>query len=128
MIEGELVIVSIISGIFMIITVSLMQRFWIQKWRMNFDFEKYKEKGRNKRAKMKNPAPKTAVGNAAALLPVLRDLDPDQLKTLANMFLGEEIEEEGGDLIDLLKKIPPDLIQGALEGLRKGGSQGGAGY
>ena len=128
MIEGEIIIVTIISTVGGLIGLLLVQRFWDHKWDKNFEFEKFKIKERskqyNKRQKIKNPEPKNPISTIAKLLPVLTNLDPDQIKALADTFMGGETgeyeEEEGEDIIStILNNIPQETIQGFIEGLGK---------
>lgn len=116
----ELVLATIVSGVFSVIIVTLIQRNWERKWKYNFDLEKYKI--RNKRTlkkmdmdKLKNVEPKTPLGEVGKYINLIKDLDPEQLSALKDAFLGGEEEDEEG----ILDKIPPDVISGFLKGLGK---------
>jgi len=134
--EGELIIVSIISMFGMLLSLFLMQRFWDHKWEMNFDFEKWKLKHYDKRQraarqfKIKHPEPKTVVNKAMDLIPLLNSLDTNQIKELAEKFLGNETSVDEDNISDvignLISGVDPNLIKGFLSNIKKGKSEEGS--
>ncbi|GAH57780.1 unnamed protein product [marine sediment metagenome] len=72
-------------------------------------------------------APST-LGTVANLLPLLKNLDPDQLGALVDKFVGggEEVAPEGdltGMLMDYVSRNP-EMLEGLLEGLKGKGNAG----
>lgn len=123
-----IIITSVISTFGGLFGLLLIQRFWDHKWDKNFEFERFKISESNKMAKKrmrwkeaKSPAPKSLLGNIVQFLPILQSLDPDQIKTLTDVFLGGESyeetgEEEGGIIGQIIKAIPPETITEFLKG------------
>ena len=69
------------------------------------------------------PAEKpTGSGTVAGLIPLLKDLDPDTIKTLIDLLgVSNEGESEGG-LMDILTNFAeenPELVKGFLDGIGK---------
>lgn len=128
-IEGELIIVTLISTLGGLIGLSFVQRFWDHKWDKNFSFEKWKLKEHSKRQKqardfkIKHPEPKNVVNKAMDLIPILNKLDTDQLKILVDKFLPSDYEYEEDNtsnaIADLIGGVDKDLIKGFLEGISK---------
>lgn len=123
-----IIITTVISTLGGLTGLASMQRFWDHKWDKNFEFEKFKISQSNKMAKTrmkwkeaKNPAPKSLLGNLTQFLPILQSLDPDQIKSLAGIFMeGESYdeagEEEEGIIGQIIKAIPPETITEFLKG------------
>ena len=133
-----LVYVSVISGIFTLLAILVIHLTWRDKWRHNYELEKYKARKRaeiskhktNADIRIKNPAPTNPLATAYQLLPILKELDVDQIKTLADTFLGKGGYESEGkqDVIKtVMDNIPPDLIMGFIQGLseKEGGASSG---
>jgi hypothetical protein len=128
-IEGELIVVSIISGCFTVLGIILLQHGWLKKFMLNWDFEKFKIKENKKAAKwkikhqIKNPAPQNVATKVMDLIPLINKLDTDTVKTLIEKFLGPKYEYEESNLseaiADLLGETPADAIRGFLEGMRE---------
>ena len=135
----ELIVVSIISMIGMIIITQLWQMNWFK--RENFKITKTSVMAENRvRLKklerdlgLKNtPEPKEPGSNMDLiknLLPVLKNLDGDQIMQLSERFLGgsEAVAEGGGDVIDMLGDVVtnnPELVQSFLKGLKGGKTPG----
>ena len=126
-----IIITTVISTLGGLTGLASMQRFWDHKWSKNFEFEKFKISESNKMAKKrmrwkeaKNPAPTSILGNIVQFLPILQSLDPDQIKSLAGIFLGGESyeeagEEEGGIIGQIIKAVPEETIKEFLSGLGK---------
>lgn len=74
-----------------------------------------------------------SVGGIAQLAPLLKNLDGDQIATLADMFLGGGRGgggdyEEGGGTMDMLLDYAeknPEVVKGILEGISGGVKRGG---
>lgn len=134
--EGELIFLGFIMLSGQIILLQMWNNNWFKK--ENFRIEKSNVMAKNKLTlrklekemeltPSKNIAPaesKGALGNLADLLPLLKNLDADQLGALIDKFVGGgDYEEGGGDLttgiMDYAMKNP-EMVQGLLEGLIKG--------
>lgn len=121
--EGELIIVSVISIFGAVIILLFNQRFWIQKWNMKYKFEKYKLSQRKKNLPApKSPEPASALGNIASLIPLIKNLTPEQIEMFTSFIGGEpaagEFEESSGvgGILEFAEKNP-ELVRSFLEGL-----------
>lgn len=130
----------IVLGFMMLIGQIILMQMWQNGWfkKENFKMQKSLVMGENKLklrkiekemglkpSKSVTPTEsKGALGTLADLLPLLKNLDGDQLGALADKFIGEGgIDEGEGDLADVLMDYAaknPDIVQGLLKGLMKG--------
>lgn len=123
------IIATLISTIGGIIGLTRIQLFWDHKWDKNFEFEKFKIKEKNKAVKrnqtfkMKHPEPKNVVNKAMDLIPLLNQLDPEQIKKLVDTFMPKDYEYEADEtsdaIADLISGVDPAAIKGFLEGMSK---------
>ncbi len=124
-----IIITSIITTLGGYLALTRIQTFWDHKWDKNFSFEKWKLKEYSRRQKqardfkIKHPEPKTVVNKAMDLIPLLNQLDPEQIKKLIDTFMPKEYEYEEDNtsnaIADLIGGVDPSLIKGFLEGLSK---------
>jgi hypothetical protein len=129
----ELVIVSLISGIFTLIIVVLLQKFWVTKWNLNYDFEKWKieqrRKGKGDKVTPKNPAPVSPLGNIAQLLPILQGLTKEQIDMFKEFLAPGETEPgEPAGLLDTIIEYAeknPEQAKAFIEGISGKIGQGG---
>ena len=117
--EGELIIVTLISSTFGLIGIMLLNRNWFARQKMKYNYQ-IKRAKLSKRYNTPVKEEKSPVENISQWLPLLKNLDGDQIGALADRFLGggEEIEEAPG-LEGILDKIPPGAIDSFLKGLSK---------
>jgi hypothetical protein len=138
--DEAFVIVSVISGIFGIIGLLILDRNWFRRERFKFEIDtKKKEYDLNfKKLKhelgldMKSPPYRTPASspleNLSPLLSLAKNLNPDQLGALADILGGQEAEGGGEDssgissLVDFATKNP-DLVKGFMDGISKGKGQ-----
>jgi hypothetical protein len=125
-VEGEMIIISIISGIFSIIGISLLNHNWFKRQRLKYDLEVRKIKARSK-AKLprSNPAPEinssSPLANVGSLLNIARGLDPEQIGDLINMLTGKSAEPEAaGGILEEIVANNPELVQSFIDGFTKG--------
>ena len=135
--EGELIVVALISTAGMIVMSQMWQMNWFK--RENFRIKKKNIEGEN-RIKLKklerelgltggrNPTPpsdsKTPIeklGQLSPFLPILAKLDKDQLTSLIDHFIGggfSEDQEEGdlGGIVEFADEHP-DIVKSFLDGL-----------
>ena len=142
--DEAFVVVSVISGIFGLIGLLLLDRNWFRRERFKFEQDTLKKQNTLQFKKMardlgldskaspyRNSAPSSPLANIPALLEIAKSLNPDQLGTIADILTGAGGSEEAEDglggmegLIDFATKNP-DLVKGFLDGLTKGKNQGG---
>lgn len=129
--EGELIVVSLISTAGMILITQLLQLNWFKK--ENFKIQKYNIMGEN-RIKLKKlerdlgvknvlPEVKEEVGPLSTitqLLPLLKNLDPDQLGALIDKFVGGSSEPVEEGALSFLDNIPPELLEKGLKAITEG--------
>jgi len=150
--EGELIFVAIIMQVGTILTIFFWSNLSLSKY---FKKENFKTNLTNIRAENKiklkklerelgltiskneNPEPPSTIGQLSQLshlLPLLKNLDGDQIGALVDKFLGGEelLPAESGGILD---QIPPELIESFLKGLSKenvtgeeGGKKTGTGF
>ncbi len=130
--EGELILMAFVMLIGQIIMLQMWNNNWFKK--ENFKIQKKNIEGENrlrlkkleKELGLKQSTPRDfnetpgTMDTLANLLPILKNLDPDQLGALIDKFTGggELLEPEGG-LGGILNNIPPELIESFLKGLNK---------
>lgn len=131
--EGELIYLGFIMLIGQIILYQMYQSGWFKK--ENFKMQKFNIMAENK-IKLKKlekdlglkpskaPKEEKSVGeNIGSWVTLLKSLDPDQIKSLADQFLGggeEYEEEEDEDIIGtILKNVDKDTIKSFIDGLGK---------
>lgn len=138
--DGEIVVLGFMMLIGQIILMQMWQNNWFKK--ENFKISKSNVMAQNKLTirkmekdmgltKGKLPKEDATVADKfsglTALLPALKDLDPEQIKGLADKFLGggDDYEAaEGEDLIGtILKNVDGDTIKSFLAGLSEGGGE-----
>jgi hypothetical protein len=116
--EGELIIVSVISTIAGLVGLSMIQRNWTRRQEIKYKYQIKRAKlGKKLNAPVKEEL--TTLGTLGALAPLLKNLDGDQIAALADRFLGEDIPEEQSDIVGALTDFAmknPDMIKGFLEG------------
>ena len=137
--DEAFVVVSVISGIFGLIGLLLLDRNWFRRERFKFEQDTLKKQNTLQFKKMardlgldskaspyRNSAPSSPLANIPALLEIAKSLNPDQLGTIADMLTGAGGSEEAeGDLggmeglIDFATKNP-DVVKSFLSGLTKG--------
>ena len=131
--EGELIFLGFIMLIGQVILLQMYQHNWFKK--ENFKIQKFNIMAENK-LKLKKlekelgmstgkaPKEEKSVGeNIGSWVSLLKSLDPDQIKALADQFLGqgeEYEEEEDEDIIGtILKNVDGDTIKNFIDGLSK---------
>ncbi|GAG90938.1 unnamed protein product [marine sediment metagenome] len=138
--EGELIFLGFMMLIGQIILLQMWNNNWFKKENFKMQKSKILAENRIKLKKMERDLGLTAskeprepptmtdtVGNLAGLLPLLKNLDGDQISALADRFLGgSEPTTEGGDVTDMLIDYAsrnPDMVEALLGGLKSGGKQ-----
>lgn len=118
--EGELIIVTLISSTFGLIGLMLINRNWFLRQKIKYDYQLKRAK-MTKRLSTPVVQEKSGFDTVKDLLPLFKGLDSDQIGALADRFLGggEELPIESGGLNSILDNIPPELIQSFLKGLTK---------
>ena len=134
--EGELIVVTIISSIFGLIGLLILDRNWFR--RENFKIAKSNTQAMNKLQieKMRKELgltnqPTQAAAPVNDLLGIAKGLGKDKIIDLVQNLLPDEGEdEEESEIGKILKYVPPEVIQGALKGLTgtKEGGEGGTIY
>lgn len=136
--EGELIFLGFIMLAGQIIMLQMYMANWFKK--ENFKIKKSSIMGEN-RLRLKKlerelglpvsrelpketPSTMDTLSNLTGLLPLLKNLDPDQLSMLIDRFVGGgDIEAAEGDPINMLMDYAtrnPEMVQGLIEGLTKG--------
>lgn len=133
--EGELIIVTFVSSIFMLIAVERLNHNWFKKenFKLQRDFSKAKYRIDLKKMEKDLGFPSQKAGlttqqtpmqegsglNIAGLLPLIKNLDPDQLQAILQGLTGEG-GGGGGALENILGSLPPELIEQFIAGIGKG--------
>jgi len=120
----ELVFVAVISGIFTIVSIMLLNHNWFKRQELKYNLEMKKIKYRQKLNKLKlrqNDTPIEGIEKYTKFLPLLKSLDSEQIGDLIGILAGNEKEyDEESPIKDILDNIPASVIQGFLENLNKG--------
>jgi hypothetical protein len=133
--DDAFIIVSIISGLFGIIGLMILDRNWFRRERFKFDQDtqkkemtlRFKKMSRDLGLDTKLPPYQPSASNPSdvisGLLPLLKNINPDQLGAIADILGGQEAEGggEGGGIeqgiIDFATKNP-EMVKNFLEGLK----------
>ena len=125
---GDYIVESLIMAVNGIIIVLLLNRNWFARQHLKNDLKlkemDYKFKIDKRRIKTKMPKsvdnPLDALGGLTKYLPMLQSLDGDQIQDLMAIFLGGDEEvEPSGILEQVINKVPPEVIQGFIDGFIK---------
>ena len=116
--EGELIIVSVISGLFGMFGIWLLNNNWFKRQDAKY---KYQIRRAKLSHKYKTPVKeeKSGMDTFKDILPLISKLDSDQLGALADRFIESEPEEMDA-LGNILDKLPPGVIDNFLKGLAGG--------
>lgn len=114
--------ISTIGGLF---GVWLINQNWYkrQEFKYKYLLKRQRLSAKGKIAPHQIPEEKSALGTLSSLIPLLKNLDADQLGALVEKFTGEGPEPEGESSIDMLMGFAeknPEIVQGLIEGLTKG--------
>jgi len=139
--EGELIVVTIISSIFGLCGLLILDRNWFR--RENFKIAKSNtlamnklqlEKMRKELGLQKQPKvdqPQVGGGDLGGLMGIAQSLGKDKVLDLVERFLPEDSggsdEGEDSEIAKILKYVPPEVIQNALKGVmgsKEGGEDG----
>jgi len=133
----ELIPVSIISGIFSLVGITMFHYFWTKKYKMKWDFERFKLKEYSRRAREKsiisgpgNPAPNITPVGAGDWISKLAGLDREKLGSLLDLLPTNEIDggaEPSGSIEDKILDFAtqnPEMAQQFISQLA-GGKTGG---
>lgn len=120
--EGELIVVSIISVCGMIVFLQLSQYNYFKKKTFLHRLGQQKKIDKLKLSKMerelglKTSRSKTEETEDKGLIGLLKGLDKDKIGNILEMLQGEEEEE---DEMDWIKNISPELINSVVKGMNK---------
>jgi len=121
--EGEIIIVALISTFGMIISIMLWNHNWFKRLDAKY---KYQLKRTKLSQKLKAPIKeeKSGFDTFRDILPLLKNLDSEQLGALADKFLEGDLEPTSGggigDLIIDYAESHPEAVKSFLEGLSGG--------
>ena len=115
--EGELIVVTIISTLGMIFSIMIWNHNWFKRLDAKYKYQLKRAK-MQKKMKVDIPEERSRLDSLASLAPLLTKLDPEVISELAQTFMGEP--EGGGSygIKDILDVVPPELIKGFLEGVQ----------
>jgi len=123
--QGELIAVSIISGIFGILSILMLQRNWMQKKEMDWKYtiKRYKLGKQYKIAESQLPPAPTK-----STIEKVKGIDTDKIGNILDMIQGKDYdqidEDEDEDFLDTIIDIAknnPELTQQFLGKLGKSG-------
>jgi len=126
--EGELIAVSITSGIFTIIGIMLLQRNWMQKKEMDWKYtiKRYKLGKQYKIAESQLPPPASK-----STIEKVKGINMDKIGNILDMIQGKDYdtidEDEDEDFLNTIIEIAknnPELTQQFLGKLGKGSEAG----
>jgi hypothetical protein len=146
--DDAFIVVSVITSLFGILGLLILDRNWFRRERFKFEQDTQKKEYALRFKKMardmgldtktppyRNPAASSLMDNAAPLLSLAKNMNPDQLAAIAEILGGggggggdEATEGLPGGLDGLLEFATknPDLVKGFFDGLNKGKGGGGS--
>lgn len=134
--DEAFIVVTVISSLFGILGLLILDRNWFRRERFKFDMDLRKQEAALNFKKMrkdlgldtKTPPfrnPQSSLPDiASGILPLLKNINPDQLGAIADILGGQggaETEEGGGQfdgLLDFAAKNP-DIIKSFLDGMKQ---------
>jgi hypothetical protein len=125
--EGELIFLGFIMLIGQVILFQMWNSSWFKKENFKLQRDTVKAENRIKIKKMEKElglSGKSAsreIKNESNLLDLLKNLDKDKVSDILGMLQGgEEAEEGGGGLSEIIDNLPPEVINSFLAGLKDG--------
>lgn len=124
--DGELIVVALISTMGMVVTIQLLQHNWYKKENFRVKIKNINAENRIKLKKLERELglkgetraaaadSKSPLDNLGGLLSIAKELEPDQLRAVIDMFTSGELGGEGGEYSELMP-----LVKGFLEGMNK---------
>lgn len=125
----ELIVVALISGIFTLMGISLLNHNWFKREDMKYTYYLKRQKQGQKKFVPSSPPvnpPSNPLNNLSGILEVAKNLDGDQIMSLLEYFKGgdEPPPSEFGELGGLLENpVIQNAIKGFLEGKTKNVAQ-----
>jgi len=122
--EGEIIIVSVISTVGGLLGLYMMQVNWTKRQEIKYKYKKneiiLKNRHRKDMSKLKQAASAESGGSSVlkSLIPLVKN-NPDILGELAENFLGGDIPQDKDDIMDTLidyAKSNPEVVKGIIEG------------
>ena len=132
----ELIAVAFISGVFMLMSIYILNMNWFKKENFKISRDNVKAENRIKLKKLErdlglhNKIPslpqneKSVLSGLGELAPLLQKLPPETIADLAERFLGggdvAEPEDSGGlgEMVYNWAKENPEMVKGILEGIK----------
>lgn len=121
--EYVLLGISIISGIFGLIGIQLLQQNWFKREDLKFKYDVKRARFRSKNVPVKKTSSPTG---AMDWIAALKTVDPDVLHGLINGISGggsEDLESEGSGIEDSIlnfAKSNPEMVKKFLDGVTSG--------
>lgn len=121
--EGEIIIVSVISTIGGLFGLWLVNQNWYkrQEFKYKYMLKRQKLSQKGKIPKSSVPDKPSGLSTVANLLPLLKTLDPDQIGALVDKFTGDQdVAPSGGGGLDFLMEFAesnPEMVQSFLKGI-----------
>jgi len=114
--NGELIAVSFISGVFMIISILLINHNWFKRKEMehNYNIKRFKL-GKKYKLKEQQLPQKTQKG----LIESLKGVDSKTISAILDALQGEEIE----DTDDISSLLQSPIVQNIIKGIGQGGKK-----
>jgi len=125
--EGELIFLGFIMLIGQIILLQMWNRNWFKKENFKLQRDNVKAENRLKLKKLekefgltKGRSASSEIKNAPDYIDLLKNLDPDKIRGILDVLQGGEEGESEGGIGDIIKQIPPEVIEGFLSGVKDG--------
>lgn len=128
--DGALILVSIIGTIGALAGMYMLQYNWTQRLKLKHAYliKRYDLASKKKIPASSVPEPASSLSNVSSLLPLLKNLDGDQIGSIVEAFTGasggfEEPLPRNEGITDTLLQFAeenPDVVKGILGGLSGG--------
>ena len=112
--------VSVISGVFGLMAISLMQHNWFRREDLKYKYDLRRAKARAKGTPVKKSSTPSGVGDWIQLL---KGVNPETAHLLIDSFGGSESSEEPEDMVDKIVDMAsknPELVEKFLKGVSPG--------
>ena len=128
--EGVLIFLGFIMLVGQIILFQMWNNSWFKKENFKLQRDTVKAENRLKLKKLekefglKGKSVASEIKNESSIMDLLKNLDRDKITDILELLQGGETTEKEG-IAGILEQIPPELIEGFLNGLKDKQNQEG---
>jgi len=118
--EYVILAVSVVSGIFGLMGIQLLQQNWFKREDLKFKYDVKRAKLRRKNLPVKKTSTPSSVTDWLSLI---KGIDPDVAHNLIDGIQGDYTDQDGNPIADAVKgfvQSNPDMVMNFLNGIGQG--------